>query len=60
MGSGAEDHADLMKFVGDEATASMLNALCGPCLLSLNPSFMQDFWEFDRNLQTYLQGTYTT
>lgn len=57
LGTGAEDHADLMKFVGDEATASILNALCGPYLLSLNPSFLQDFWDFDRNLQTYLQGT---
>lgn len=58
MGSDTEDHADLMKFIGDEATASILNALCGPYLLSLSPSFLQDFWDFDRNLQTYLQGTH--
>ncbi|KAI0402150.1 cytochrome P450 [Xylaria palmicola] len=48
--------ADLMKVVGDEATVSIINALCGPYLLALNPHFLQDFWSFDRNLQTYLQG----
>ncbi|KAL2291309.1 hypothetical protein FJTKL_13926 [Diaporthe vaccinii] len=56
IGTDTHDHADLMKFVGDEATSSILNALCGPYLLSLNPNFLQDFWDFDRNLQTYLQG----
>lgn len=58
IGDGAADQADLMKFVGDEATSSILNAMCGPYLLSLNPTFLQDFWDFDRNLQTYLQGEY--
>lgn len=56
IGNDGEDHVDLMKFVGDEATVSVLNAMCGPYLLSLNPAFLQDFWDFDRNLQTYLQG----
>ncbi|KAI1179675.1 cytochrome P450 [Nemania sp. FL0916] len=56
IGSDWEYHADLMKVVGDEATISIVNALCGPYLLSLNPHFLQDFWDFDRNLQTYLQG----
>ncbi|KAI1740537.1 cytochrome P450 [Xylaria scruposa] len=49
-------HTDLMKFVGDETTISILNALCGPYLLALNPHFLEDFWDFDRSLQTYLQG----
>ncbi|KAI3331580.1 cytochrome P450 [Xylariaceae sp. AK1471] len=56
IGSDWEYHADLMKVVGDETTVSILNALCGPYLLSLNPHFLQDYWNFDRNLQTYLQG----
>ncbi|KAH8889083.1 cytochrome P450, partial [Thozetella sp. PMI_491] len=51
-----ERHDDLMKLVADEATVSVVNALCGPYLLSLNPHFLQDYWDFDRNLQTYLQG----
>ncbi|KAH6646126.1 cytochrome P450 [Truncatella angustata] len=51
------DHrADLMTLVGDEISVSTLNALCGPYLLSLNPNFLSDYWSFDRNLQTYLQG----
>lgn len=57
IGSDWEYHADLMRVVGDEATVSIINALCGPYLLSLNPHFLQDYWDFDRNLQTYLQGT---
>ncbi|KAK7753016.1 hypothetical protein SLS62_004965 [Diatrype stigma] len=64
LGSGDGDgdgddwdyRADLMKVVGDEATVSIVNALCGPYLLRLNPHFLQDYWDFDRNLQTYLQG----
>ncbi|KAK3372168.1 Pfs, NACHT and ankyrin domain protein, partial [Podospora didyma] len=47
---------DLMKFVGDAASYSFVNALCGKYLLALNPTFMRDYWDFDRNLQTYLQG----
>lgn len=50
-------HTDLMKMVGDEATTAVVNALCGPYLLALCPEFLQSFWEFDRNLQTYMQGT---
>jgi hypothetical protein len=49
-------HEDLMKIIGNETTISIVNALCGRYLLSLNPRFLQDFWDFDRNLQTYLQG----
>lgn len=47
---------DLMQTVGDVVTISTLDALCGPHLLRLNPNFLHDFWVFDRNLQTYLQG----
>ncbi|KAI0122342.1 cytochrome P450 [Daldinia grandis] len=56
IGPDWESRADLMKTIGDEATTSTLNALCGPYLLKLNPNFLRDFWDFDRNLQTYLQG----
>ncbi|KAI1342556.1 cytochrome P450 [Xylariaceae sp. FL0016] len=56
VGSDWVCHEDLMSLVGNEATVATLNALCGPYLLKLNPNFLQDYWEFDRNLQTYLQG----
>lgn len=52
-----EEREDLMRAVGDETTVAIMNALCGPHLLRLNPRFLRDFWDFDRNLQTYLQGT---
>jgi hypothetical protein len=51
-----ESRPDLMRVVEDEATYSIVNALCGPHLLRLSPAFLRDYWEFDRNLQTYLQG----
>ncbi|CAG8951630.1 hypothetical protein HYFRA_00005430 [Hymenoscyphus fraxineus] len=49
-------HDDLMRVVGNETAVSIINALCGPYLMKLSPNFLQDFWDFDRNLQTYLQG----
>lgn len=52
-----EEREDLMGTVGDETTRAILNALCGPHLLGLNSRFLRDFWDFDRNLQTYMQGT---
>jgi hypothetical protein len=51
-----ESRLNLISIVEDETTSSIISALCGPHLLRLSPSFLRDFWEFDRNLQTYLQG----
>ncbi|KAI1753724.1 Pfs, NACHT and ankyrin domain protein [Xylaria castorea] len=56
VGPDWDYHTDLIEVVGDEVTTSITNALCGPYLLGLNPHFLEDFWDFDRNLQTYLQG----
>jgi hypothetical protein len=56
IGSEWVYHEDLMKTIGDEATRAVINALCGPYLLALCPEFLESFWVFDRNLQTYLQG----
>lgn len=58
IGSEWDYRDDLMKTVGDESTVSILNALCGPHLLRLNPHFLRDYDDFDRNLQTFLQGTF--
>lgn len=51
-----EEQDDLLSMIGDKTTVAILNSFCGPHLLRLNPHFLQDFREFDRNLQTYLQG----
>ncbi|KAI5920438.1 Pfs, NACHT and ankyrin domain protein [Camillea tinctor] len=50
-------NADLMKVVENKTTVSILNALCGPYLLGLNPSFLEGYWDFDHNLQIYLQAS---
>ncbi|KAI0505357.1 hypothetical protein F5B22DRAFT_651863 [Xylaria bambusicola] len=50
IGSDWDHHPDLKKMVGDEATMSILNALCGPHLLVLNPDFLESFRNFDHNL----------
>jgi hypothetical protein len=57
LGSDWDHQADLMQFVGDEAMTSFINSFCGPHLLRLCPSFLQDFWNFDRSLHIFLQGT---
>ncbi|KAK3317974.1 Pfs, NACHT and ankyrin domain protein [Apodospora peruviana] len=56
IGPDWEHRADLMEFVGTPSATAFLNSLCGPYLLQLNPTFVRDYWDFDRNLQTYLQG----
>ncbi|KAJ2990999.1 hypothetical protein NUW58_g2689 [Xylaria curta] len=55
-GSEWDYHTDLVKTLGDEVTVAIINALCGPYLLALCPEFLENFWTFDRSLQTYLQG----
>ncbi|CAI6338089.1 unnamed protein product [Periconia digitata] len=56
LGTNWTSYDDLMENVGAEVTVATFNAFCGPHLLRLNPIFPRDFWNFDRNLQTYLQG----
>ena len=41
---------DLFCFLREEPTRAGLIAMCGSYLLSANPSFVQDFWQFDRSL----------
>ncbi|KAI9741289.1 MAG: hypothetical protein M1834_003006 [Cirrosporium novae-zelandiae] len=41
------DIPDIYAFIRAEAFRSSILALCGPHILSFNPTFMQDFWEFD-------------
>jgi hypothetical protein len=59
IGSEGQGYDDLMQLVGDEVMISFLDAMCGPHLLRLCPEFLEDFWEFDHHLPTYLQGIMT-
>ncbi|KAI1258712.1 cytochrome P450 [Xylariaceae sp. FL1019] len=56
IGDEGRECDDLMRVLGDKSTAAIVDALCGTYLRELNPTFLDDFWEFDRCLQTYLQG----
>ncbi|KUJ10945.1 cytochrome P450 [Mollisia scopiformis] len=47
---------DLLKFLQDEITSSTIEALMGSHVLRLNPTLVQDFWEFDYNMPNYVRG----
>jgi len=51
-----EKQDDLMQLVSNVKMTSVINALCGPHLLRLCPSFLNEFFEFDRYMPTFLQG----
>ena len=44
------DLPDLFIFMRDELFKATVRAICGECLLALNPTFCEDFWEFDKGL----------
>ncbi|KAI0160102.1 cytochrome P450 [Xylariaceae sp. FL1272] len=56
IGEEGREYDDLMRTLDDMSTAAIVDALCGTYLRKLNSTFLDDFWEFDRYLQTYLQG----
>lgn len=33
-----------------------MEAVCGPHMFSLNPTFAEDFWAFDKNILSLLKG----
>lgn len=55
-GSDWVHYTDFYQLVGDETMTPFINALCGPHLLRLCPTFLENFWEFDHYLPTFLQG----
>ena len=59
IGPDGQGYDDLMQLIGNEVMISFLDAMCGPHLLRLCPGFLQDFWEFDYYLPTFLQGITT-
>lgn len=50
------ESADLFPLIQDELLTGMLNALCGPYLLKINPTFVHDFWAFHRRLPALAKG----
>ena len=56
VGTEWESRHDFMDLMTNQVTLAILDALCGPGLLKTSPDFMHHFLEFDKNLQTYMQG----
>jgi hypothetical protein len=44
------EYPDILRFVYDFLGTSVIESICGPELLKLNPNFMQDFWNYDKNI----------
>ena len=44
------DMPDLFSFLQSEILYAALESFCGPHMLSLNPTFVEDFWNFDRGM----------
>ena len=55
VGHAWTEFPDLFTFVREEITRATLVAFCGTQLLSLNPSFVYDFWQFDEALPILAQ-----
>jgi hypothetical protein len=51
IGCGWLQMPDLMQFFQDHLTPPVFEALYGPTLLSSNPTFIQDIWQYDRAVQ---------
>lgn len=50
------DRPDLFLFLQSEIFYAALESLCGPHMLSLNPTFVEDFWNFDKGMIHLLKG----
>lgn len=47
---------DLNGVIKDLAGASVIEALFGPSMMALNPTFVQDLWSFDADLPWFARG----
>lgn len=47
---------DLVKFFQDVVGGSLVQAIFGPALLSINPTFLDDLWMFDNNVPWLARG----
>ncbi|KAI9690876.1 MAG: hypothetical protein M1822_008495 [Bathelium mastoideum] len=47
---------DLYEFIQNLVSTATIEVLCGPTLLTLNPNWVRDFWEFDSSVSSFLKG----
>lgn len=50
------DLPDLRQFIENLVFPASVETLCGTSILSLNPTLMEDFWAFDRNMPILFKG----
>ena len=56
LGEDWTDFADLYEFLQIQVAKASIEAMCGKHILRLNPTFIEDFWAFDRSVGTLLKG----
>lgn len=56
IGSHLVEMPDFYSFIQIMISAAAVEAMCGPALLKLNPTWIQDFWEFDKSIPKFLGG----
>lgn len=56
IGSEWIEMPDLYRFLQTEVFHAAVEAMCGSYLLSQNPTFVEDFWEFDRSAPTLFKA----
>ena len=47
---------DLFSFLRDILSTAAITTMCGPSLIALSPTMIQDLWEFDRSLPYFFKG----
>lgn len=56
IGQDWVEYPDLYKFLQSTVTRASIETVFGSALLELNPSFIDDFWEFEANAPNFLHG----
>ena len=56
IGHEWQEMPDLFPFLQKIVATAAIDAMCGPALTSLNPTWIQDFWDFDRSLPSFLKA----
>ena len=56
IGDEWQDFPDLYLFVRTRIFHAAVESMCGPYLLSLSPTFVDDFWEFDHHILNFFKG----
>lgn len=56
IGQDWVEYPDLYKFLQSTVTRASIETVYGRALLDLNPTFIDDFWEFEANAPRFLRG----